>query len=225
MRSSTPPWRLGLLAAFALLGFSPAQAGIVAVSGAALQMAAPASVVPNAGFESFTDAAVFNEQQNVTLSQALQLDATASGPYTTLADLTPGSVAAGTLVSSHYLHADPVGSGQVIYWYIGSVTFDADILGIAALNQQLLDSDDLGAAGTVYPTAATVNGLDFNEGTDSFTISADRRTLNFRVAAYAGSDAMRIITAGRELPEPGGLALATAAFGALVLTRRRATTG
>jgi len=66
-----------------------------------------------------------------------------------------------------------------------------------------------------------VNGLDFADGTDSFTISGDRRTLSFRLAAWAGADALRVLTEGNAVPEPGALGLASAALGALVLTRRR----
>lgn len=212
-----------LLAASSVLVLTSVQAGIVSVSGAALQIAAPGSVVANAGYESFTTAAVFGEQQNVALSQAAQVDATTTGLFDAISDLTPGSLAAGTLVSSYYLHADPVGSSSTLYTYIGSITFDSDILGIDAQNAQLLSTNFLGASGTTYPGSAAVNGLDFSEGTDSFTISGDRRTLSFTLVAYAGADALRVITAGTAaaVPEPGALGLVIAALGALALTRRR----
>jgi len=219
--SYTPSLLARLLAASSLLALTSVQAGIVSVSGAAFQVAAPGSVVPNAGLESFTQAAVFDEQQNVTLVQAAAVDATTTGLFDALADLTPGAIAIGTLISSYYLHADPVGSSGVAYTYIGSITFDTDILGIAAQNAQLLSTQFLGAAGTTYPGAGTVNGLDFPDGTDSFTISADRRTLDFRLVAWAGSDTLRVITAGQAVPEPGALGLVFAGLGALALARRR----
>ena len=212
------------LAASTLLVLTSAQAGIVAVSGAALQIAAPASAVANTSLESFTAAFVFNERQNVTLSQAVQVNITTTGSFSTIAHLTPGAISVGSLISSYYLHADPVGSSGTTYRFTGSVTFDSDILGIAGANAELVGSNFLGALGTTYPNAGTVNGVDFADGTDSVTISSNRRTLDFSLLAWAGSDALRVITAGTAgsvVPEPGALGLVVAALGALTLTRRK----
>ncbi len=211
----------GVLAALPLLPLTSVQASIVSVTGSTLQIAAPASVVQNGGLESFTRAAVFGEKQNVALTQAAAVDITTTGLFDNLADLTPGSISIGTLVSSYYLHADPVGSGGVTYLFAGSITFDTDILGVAALSAQILSTNVLGAMGTTYPGAGLVNGVDFPDGTDWLTISGDRRTLNYRLVAWAGSDALRVITAGNAVPEPGALGLVATALGALALIRRR----
>lgn len=219
MRCATRVARL--LAASAVLAVGTAQAGIISVSGAALQIGSPGSVVPNAGFENSTRAAVFAEQQNLALTQAAPVNASTTGLFDSLSDLTPATIAIGTLISSYYLHADPVGASGTVFTYVGSVSFDSDILGIAALNGELLGTQWLGAPGTVYPGAGTVNGLDFPDGTDWFNISGDRRTLSFRLAAWAGADALRVITQGQAVPEPGSLGLGAAALGALVLARRR----
>lgn len=210
-----------LLAASSMLAMASAQAGIVSVTGATAQITAPGNAVQNTGLESNTQALVFGELQNFTLSQTAAVNATTTGLFDAAADLTPGVIGIGTLVSSYYLHADPVGSGGVTFRYVGSVTFDSDILGIAALGNELLATNFLGAPGTTYPGASTVNGVDFPDGTDSFTISGDRRTLNFTLVAWAGADALRVITEGNAVPEPGALGLAFAALGALTLTRRR----
>lgn len=214
-----------LLVVSAALPLASAQAGIVSVSGAAVMGAAPASVVPNAGAESNTNVAVFNELQGFTLTQAALVDATTTGLFNTLPSLTPGSIAMGTVVSSYYLHADPVGSSGTVYTYIGSVTFDSVILGIASLNAQLLDTDFLGAQGTSYPTAQTVNGVEL-DGTDFFRISSDRKSLDFQFLAWAGADSLRVITAGHPnaVPEPGAAGLVFAALGTLALVRRRTVT-
>ena len=219
----TRPLLTGLLATSSLLAMTSVQAGIVSASGAALQITAPASIVANTGTENNATASVFNELQNVTLTGAVSVGARTPGFFDALADLTAGSIAAGTLVNSHYVHADPVGSGQTQYTYSGSITFDADILGVASVNAELVDTHFLGAPGTMYPNATNVNGIDYSELTDSFTISNDRRTLSFTFVAYAGADALRVITAGtrQAVPEPGAAGLVLAALGALALTRRR----
>lgn len=211
-----------LLATSWVLALSSVQASIVTTTGVLL-IPAPSSIVANtAAIENNTLASVFNELQNVALLQAAHVDATTNGIFNSVASLTPGSIAAGTLVSSYYLHADPVGSSGTVFTYRGTVTFDADILGVSALNAQLLATNFLGAPGTTYPNSSNVNGLDYGDGTlDSFTISGDRRTLSFVLQAWAGADALRVITAGNAVPEPGALGLAFAALGVLALTRRR----
>jgi hypothetical protein len=191
-----------------------AQAGIVAVSGMALQIAAPASVVINSGLQSDTSAFVFSEQQGVPLAANALVDATASGTYTTASGLTPGSIGIGTRVNSHYLHADRLGSPASFVTFSGSITFDADILGVAALNSGLDASRFLGAAGTNY---SGIGGLELINQ-DQFTISADRRTLSFSFLTSNGSDDLRIITA---VPEPGALAMMCTMLGALALVRRK----
>ena len=211
-----------LLVVSSVLPLAPAHAGIVSVSGAAVMGAAPGSVVPNAGLESNTSATVFGEQHNLMLTQAAVVNASTPGLFNSLASLTPGSIAMGTVVNSYYLHADPVGSSSTVYTYAGSVTFDSDILGLAGLNDQLFGTQFLGALGTIYPTAFTVNGVEL-DGTDSFRISNDRRSLDFRFLAWAGADSLRVITAGNAsaVPEPGAAGLVFAALGALVLARRQ----
>lgn len=196
-----------------------AQAGIVAVTGMAQQIAAPASVVVNAGLQSDTIAYVFSEQQGVTLASAVSVDATASGTYTTVGGLTPGLISMGTRIDSYYLHADRVGIPTAFLAFSGSIEFDTDILGVAAQVSVLNTTSFLGAAGTNY---GGIGGLELSNQ-DRFTISADRRTLTFAFSSSDGADDLRIITAAaRAVPEPGTVGLVFTMLGALALVRRKA---
>ena len=199
---------------FAACSFA-AQAGIVAVSGASAVIAAPGSVNYHA-LESDTQAFVFAEQSNVVLGALTNFNAVAPGTYDTLASLVGGSLAAGTRVSSYYLHTDKVGKTQDVAKFFGSITFDTDILGVAASDGGLLGTDLLGAIGTTYPAT---DGRRFDlDYADWFKISADRRTLTYSSALAVSSDDLRIVVSS--VPEPGAMALSLLGLGLLGLIRR-----
>lgn len=194
-----------------------AQAGIVSVSGASTVIAAPGSVDYQA-LESDSQAFVFAEKSNFVLGASTPFDAVAPGKYDTLASLVGGSLAAGTHVSSYYLHADKVGRSDTPVYFIGSISFDTDILGVAASDGGLLGSDFLGAVGTTYPAAPGRRfDLDF---ADWFEISADRRTLTYSAGLAIWSDDLRIVVSS--VPEPSAMALSLLGLGLLGLSRRRA---
>jgi len=136
-------------AALAIPGFGTADAAVTSVSGAAVKVSAPASVVEDA-YESDTELRVFDERQAVTLDAPLTVDIGASG-----------TIAAGTVVDSHLLHADPVGSPeeQEPVTFSGAATFDGEILGVIVIDNpseaHLAESDFLGAPGTAYPPAGS----------------------------------------------------------------------
>jgi hypothetical protein len=79
--------------------------------------------------------------------------------------------------------------------FTGTITFDRDVLGVIVLNAEFASSNGvLGRPGTLY--AAT--GIEYELGTgqqDSFTLSADRRTITFNVSTLSLADNMRIVTA------------------------------
>ena len=154
--------------------------------------APPASVVLGT-LESNTSAPFFAEQQNVTLSGAATINASAAGTYDSPGDLIAGSLAAGTYLSSWYLHFDKIGGGNTTVFLAGSITFDSDILGVVLLDPDLLDTDVLGAPVTTYPAAGRQFDLDLG---DVFSISADHRTLAFRAGTSSGADVLRIFVAG-----------------------------
>jgi hypothetical protein len=194
-----------------------AQAGIVSVSGTVTQISAPPSVVVNSGLESNTTAFIFAEQQDVTLGAAVAVNASAPGIYNSPGSLTSGSIAAGSVVSSYYYHADSVGTRNSVT-YRSTIVFDTDILGIIVNDNTLIASDWLGSGTTAYGTNNRGFEMGSAPGFDSFSISINGRTLTILDTTTTLSDDMRIITA---VPEPAAPWLVAAALGGLVLTRSR----
>ncbi|MDX2131412.1 MAG: hypothetical protein SFY69_05105 [Planctomycetota bacterium] len=185
---------------------------VTGVGGAATVIAPPASTVLGAN-QSNTQAWVFTEG-TVVLASALTLNATTPGMYTSAGSLTPGSVAAGTTVQSHYLYTDPDGSAARTYE--GFVEFDQPILGVIVLRSNLNASDAaLGAPGTAYADNAA-RGLELGSNADAFAITVSQFRVNFRFVTSTATDDIRIITA----PAPAGAALA-GLCGLVALRRRR----
>jgi hypothetical protein len=178
----------------------PANATITATGGQAVKIAAPPSVAPGA-LESDTQIAGFDERQGVTLASAIAVDVTQPGHVHSNAELTPGTIPAGTRVNTHLLHADPVGNpapaGSPVW--NGSATFDTAIIGIVLLDGSLDNSDSLGAAGTTYPTGYATRGLEFNGAVYDFVVSDDMKTITVGFAAHL-MDQVRVITAAPPPP-------------------------
>lgn len=166
----------------------------VAITATPVIAAAPASVVLGVN-ESDTLIKVFDEQQSVVLGSSLAFDQ--------LTDITPGEIAQGTCVNSHYIHFDNVGeSGKR---GVGSATFDAPIIGLLT-SDATLDATDatLGAGGTTYDNGLTNRGLEQGAPTWNFQdiifdVSGD--TLSFDLQVFNVFDGLRVITECAE--EPG----------------------
>lgn len=194
-----------LSAALLLGGGGWAQAAIGSTSGAAVKVAAPPSVLENA-YESDTEIRAFDERQDATLAAPLVVDITAPGTYDGSGPLTPGTIPAGTIVDSHLLHADAVGSPdpQTPVTFKGGVTFTGEILGVIVVDTpaapHLNDSDTLGAAGTTYPTDPGGRGLELTDhaGSDSIVV-ADAHTVSLTLVLHR-YDEIRVIT--RSIPPP-----------------------
>jgi hypothetical protein len=149
-------------------------------------------------FQSNTQARVFDERQDVVLAANLPVNVTAPGIYNQVADLTPGSIPAGTVVRSHFIHTDKVGTKAPYVTFNGTVTVDQDILGLSVLGPSLSAGDGpLGAPGTLYPTGQNERKLELRaDGSEDLVEWVDARTVRFHLETAAHADQIRIITEG-----------------------------
>ncbi|MEL7448400.1 MAG: thrombospondin type 3 repeat-containing protein [Pseudomonadota bacterium] len=134
---------------------------------------------PELGNNAFDDDNVraFDEMQNLLLLENLILDVTEP-------TVTSNLIAAGSVVSSHYILYDPGSSIDVV----GSVTFDEPVLGVILSNGRFNDTDDvLGSVDTTYSIGS--QGL---ESVDEVIVSGN--TVSFSLRANSPGDALRVVT-------------------------------
>jgi PEP-CTERM motif len=199
------------LFALCLLVSSAGNADAISVTGDATLVSPPSSVETGTG----TGSIVFAEQ-SIVLSLPLLVDISAPGAYNSVASLTPGTIAAGTDVSSFYLHSfnSATSAGTV---YSGSITFSTPILGVEALTSSLTATNSiLGSPSTIYFTSNNAQGFEFGTQIDSLTISGN--TLSYLDETFGAPDDLRIITAAptaTATPEPSSLLLLGTALLAL----------
>jgi hypothetical protein len=196
-----------------LVGTGVSFGSITGVSGSAVLIAPPPSVVLNA-LESDTEARAFNERDDLALTAGLRVDITIPGLYDMNTDLTPGVIPAGTVVSSHYLYSDPVSTAARVFE--GAIEFDQPILGIIISRRGLNESDAfLGALGTTYADN-DARGLEL--GNDRLRLEVSRTRVVFRFSTAGFTDDIRVIT----IPTPGSAGIAcVAAIGLVARPRRR----
>ena len=200
------------------------EAAIVDTIGDILIVDPPPNVVLTT-FEDDKFVRLFREQTGLVLPSVIHVDITAAGMVAAAADLTPGEVAANTLVDSYLLHADPLNRGIPIRLYEGSVTFDRPILGAMMTYKSLTDTDALlGSATTNYIPPEYYRGfegpgfpVESPEVGDSLEISADFHTLSFIFRTESRMDQIRIVTVAN--PEPSSAILA--AIGTVFAACRR----
>ena len=123
----------GALAA-SWLWAGPATAGIISTTGQINVLPTPPASVVMGHLQSNANIFAFTEQTDLKLSGAVAVDITSPGTYNSNASLTPGSISAGTLVDSYFLHSDPVNNNTM---YDASVTFSTPILGVVVLSTSL----------------------------------------------------------------------------------------
>ncbi|MBS1714586.1 MAG: PEP-CTERM sorting domain-containing protein [Armatimonadetes bacterium] len=161
----------------------------------------------------------WDETQNVTLTSGLAVDVTMPGTYFSIGGLTPGVIAAGTVVNSHTLYFDPVG---------GSVSagfqFDGTILGVVLIDDPVADpfvaSDFLIPAsvppGNVPPSTFAARGCEISPNADIVTVGVN--TIKVDLSAGSPGDQVRVLTA--VVPEPFTM-VGFGTLAAALMARRR----
>lgn len=184
---------------------------IVSTGGSAELVAAPADARLNA-LTSSTAVRVWNEQQFVTLTAGLTVNASLPGLYNGPADLANSVVPAGTVISSHYVHFDSPANTSASA--SGSIRFDGDIIGVICIgdtaSDHFLDDSDFLSAGTLYGDGIDARGMELSNN-EFFRISSDRRGIEFSMRISNPGDFIRVVT----VPAPsvaalGGLGIAFA---------------
>ena len=179
--------------------------GILGTTPNVVSVTAPASVVEGAN-ESDTDILAFSEAQGIALPANFLADITSAGVFQAPGFPSPVVLIAATVVNSHLLHFDPIGSGpaqtNVGTFTSGSVTFNSDIIAII-LRSANLDASDalLGVTGTSYASGG-LRGLENNThcggtsiGPDQITLESDLRTVTVvQYLATCNVDQIRVLT-------------------------------
>jgi hypothetical protein len=178
-------------------------ASITSVAGQMTLIAPPPSVELHE-VESDTTQFAFNERQCVLLGTPLKVNISTPGTFDDETDLTPASIPAGTMVSSHFVHADKVGKTGPRAELEGTLTTNADILGVIIKRPALDASDFLGAIGTVYPTGLAGRQLNLRKQNDFVIVHATLRSVTVHTDNLLHSDQVRVITECEVPPPPGG---------------------
>ena len=130
---------MGLIVGLSVSATLTANATITNLAGSAVEIGAPASVMP--GDLIAPSIYVFDEQQNRNLPQDVPVDVIPPSRVKNPGDLAANAmIPQGTCVSSHYLQFEPGGAAATTV--TGGAEFDQDILGVAVL-QATLDATNL----------------------------------------------------------------------------------
>jgi hypothetical protein len=198
---------IALIALLLTAATSASSLASVVVTGDVSVVAPPLSVEKGADVTP-RKAILFQERSAFALPSLIRVDVSAPGTSDGGSNWkpSPSFVPRDTVADIWFLHTDPRNDRSTEY--IGTITFDTPILGIIDTQAKLDETDPiLGNPGTTYPTGLAARDL---EGPDTFTLSADRRTISFDFVTAGAVDEIRILAA---IPEPSAYALA-GVFGA-----------
>ncbi|MBO6514118.1 MAG: hypothetical protein JJ974_09155 [Phycisphaerales bacterium] len=149
----------------------------------------------------------FTERSSVTLTEDVRIQ---------LGDGSNAWLEAGTVVNSHMIYLDPVGTSTAITVENIEVTFDSDIIGLITNVSHMRSTNELLGLGELNYYNGTDSDYGANGAADVELFEGS--TLNLSIRSRLG-DYMRVLTVGSVVPTPGSLALLGAA--GLVAGRRR----
>jgi len=130
-----------------------------------------------------------------------------------------GDLAAGTY-NSYFFHTDKDVQNQL---FTGSMTFAQEIVGIIYKQTELGLTDPIfGAPGTTYGAGGSGRIFELDGPDNWLSLSADRKTLEFKTVVQHNMDDMRILTAA--VPVPAAVWLfGSGLLGLVGIARRRKT--
>lgn len=223
--------RIYLIAAIAaLLHF--VSAGAMTVSGDISLLPTPPVAAGPGELVSRNSAFAWTEGRNLSLLDPLFVDIipfqnSRTGMYksgrNSVQSRWSGTVAPGRY-DSFIVHADKSGKKVI---FSGSITFDTDIIGIIFKTQTLSTTDFLlGAIGTNYADATNKHGIELRGANNWFSISTDRRTLEFQSVVTRNMDELRILTntSATAVPLPASIWMFGSALCLLTWIKRRSDT-
>ena len=213
----------------ALLSIRPLDAALILWTPGVVDVTTPppANITPGK-WESSTSIRFFKERQNFVLSVPLTVDVTIPSTVVLNSDLSIGTLSAGTIVDSYYIHVDPI--AQTSGLLAGTLVFDREILGIIVGTLNGVNTVNGGIDGDTHDVSNQILGkpgivygrepLEVRFGDDPFTLSSDRRRIDFSFAFGTVGDNMRIITQATSVPEPSSTLLALIGIGIATALRR-----
>jgi prepilin-type processing-associated H-X9-DG protein len=129
---------------------------------------------PNPDIAANDFARLFVERMNYELPQAVPVDISQPGYYSSNGQLTKSTIPAGTVVDVFYIHFDSQGN-QLANIYDGRIDFSREMLGLITNTATLNQTDPtIGKPGVNYPTGQNARGYEW--GAEQIEVTDDMRT-------------------------------------------------